>query len=200
MNETVPTPASENPIELFRALFEQAGATGMEDPNAMILSTVDAQGRPSSRVVLLKAFDAAGFVFYTNLESRKGSEIRGNAHVCLNLYWRELRRQVRIRGRAERVGDDEADAYFASRPRNSRLGAWASQQSRPLASRSQLLARVAEYDAKFGDEPVPRPAHWSGFRVVPSSIELWSAGEGRLHDRIVYEKTETGWTSCALYP
>ncbi len=194
------TSTPQDPIERFRKLFEQAVATGMEDPNAMIVSTVDAQGRPSSRVVLLKSFDAAGFVFYTNLESRKGTEIGGNPHVCLNFYWRELSQQVRIQGRAEPVGDEEADTYFATRARASRLGAWASRQSRPLATRAHLLARVAKYEAKFLTQPVPRPPHWSGFRVVPSSIEIWSAGAFRLHDRTLYEKTAEGWTVGRLYP
>ncbi|MEM7349574.1 MAG: pyridoxamine 5'-phosphate oxidase [Acidobacteriota bacterium] len=192
--------SGEDPLELFAEIFEQAKATGMVDPNAMVLSSVDEAGRPSSRVVLLKDFDERGFVFYTNYESRKGTEIVANPHVCLNFYWREIDRQVRVRGRAEPVSDEEADAYFASRPRASRLGAWASQQSRPLQNRAQLLARVAKYEAKFLPGPVPRPPHWSGFRVVPREIEIWSAGKFRLHDRTVFEKTEAGWTSQRLYP
>ena len=200
MTETPSASVSRDPIERFRKLFEQAVESGMEDPNAMVVSSVDAQGRPSSRVVLLKEFDALGFVFYTNLESRKGLEIQANPHVCLNFFWRDLDQQVRIRGRAEQVRDEEADAYFASRPRTSQLGAWASQQSRPLASRARLLAQVAKYETRFLTGSVPRPPHWSGFRVVPSAIEFWSAGAFRLHDRTLYEKTAEGWTSSRLYP
>ena len=199
MNGTT-KPASEDPIERFGRIFEQAKATGMENPNAMVLSSVDDEGRPSSRVVLLKDFDSRGFVFYTNLESRKGTEIRANPEVCLNLYWRQLNQQVRIQGRAEPVAEDEADAYFASRARTSQLGAWASKQSRPMASKAQLLARVAKYEAKFLTGSVPRPPFWSGFRVVPASIEFWQAGAFRLHERSVFERTAGGWVSRRLYP
>ncbi len=192
-------PAREDPIERFREFFEEAAATGMDDPNAMVVSSVDAEGRPSSRVVLLKDFDAEGFVFYTNLESRKGVEIRANPEVSLSFYWRETGKQVVVRGRAEPVSDAEADAYFATRPRTSQLGAWASQQSRPLKSRAQLMARVAKYEAKYLTG-VPRPPHWSGFRVVPRHIELWVAGAFRLHDRTLFERVGDGWTSRKLYP
>ena len=194
------TAAREDPIERFREFFEEASATDMDDPNAMIVSSVDAEGRPSSRVVLLKDFDAEGFVFYTNLESRKGREIQTNPDVSLSFYWRETGKQVVVRGRAEPVSDAEADAYFATRPRTSQLGAWASQQSRPLKSRAHLMARVAKYEAKFLTGAVPRPPHWSGFRVVPSYIELWVAGAFRLHDRTLYRRTEGGWTSRKLNP
>lgn len=200
MNDATPQPTQDDPIARFRELLAQAEATGMDDPNAMVLSSVDADGHPSSRVVLLKGVDSEGFVFYTNLESRKGTEIAANPQVCLNFYWRELGRQVRVRGRAESVTEADADAYFASRSRNSRLGAWASRQSRPLADRSELMDRFARYEAEFPSEDVPRPPNWSGFRVVPDSIELWQAGEFRLHDRIVYQRTESGWTSHKLYP
>ncbi len=176
MSDTTPEPNQDDPIERFREVFEQAAATGIEDPNAMVLSSVDGEGRPSSRVVLLKAFDTSGFVFYTNLESRKGGEIAANPHVCLNFYWRELGRQVRIRGCAEPVTDDEADTYFASRSRSSRLGAWASQQSRQVSGRDALEAAVAEVEQRFPDT-VPRPPHWSGFRVVPSYLEFWVSGD-----------------------
>ncbi len=189
----------DDPIDRFREFFEEAAATGMDDPNAMVVSSVDADGRPSSRVVLLKDFDAEGFVFYTNLESRKGREIQANPNVSLSFFWRETGKQVVVRGRAELVGDAEADAYFATRPRTSQLGAWASEQSRPLAGRTQLLARVAKYEAKYLGA-VPRPPHWSGFRVVPTYIELWVAGAFRLHDRTLFERTEDGWTSCKLNP
>lgn len=192
--------AQEDPIALFRDLFDRAVATGMEDPNAMVVSSVDPDGGPSSRVVLLKDFDASGFVFYTNYESRKGREILANPQVCLNFYWRELGQQVRIRGRAEPVSPEEADAYFATRSRTSRLGAWASQQSRPLQSRAHLMARVAKFEAEYLAGPVPRPPYWSGFRVVPSSIEFWAAGLFRLHDRKHFEKLEGKWVSSRLYP
>ena len=193
-------PAREDPIERFRKVFEEAVATGMADPNAMIVSSVDGSGRPSSRAVLLKDFDDAGFVFYTNLESRKGVEIQGNPHVSLSFYWRELKKQVHVRGRAEQVGDDEADAYFATRPRTAQLGAWASRQSRPMEGRAQLMARVAKFEARFLTGPVERPPHWSGFRVVPRTIEFWVAGAFRLHDRTAFVKTAEGWTSRKLYP
>ncbi len=194
------TLAHEDPLDRFRKFFEEAAATGMDDPNAMVVSSVDAEGRPSSRVVLLKDFDAEGFVFYTNLESRKGREIQADPNVSLSFYWRETGKQVVVRGRAEPVSDVEADAYFATRPRTAQLGAWASEQSRPLASRAHLLARVAKYEAKFLAGAVPRPPHWSGFRVVPSYIELWVAGAFRLHDRTLYERTNEGWTSRKLNP
>ncbi len=194
------TSAGEDPIERFRELLEEAAATGIDDPNAMVVSSVDAEGRPSSRVVLLKDFDSTGFVFYTNLESRKGVEIRANANVSLSFYWRETDKQVVIRGCAEPVSDAEADAYFATRPHTSQLGAWASRQSRPLKSRAQLLARVAKYQAKFLGGAVPRPPYWSGLRVVPTHIELWVAGTFRLHDRTLFEKSDGGWTSHKLNP
>ncbi len=192
--------AAEDPIERFREIFEEAKATGIDDPNAMDVSTVDAEGRPSARQVLLKDFDERGFVFYTNFESRKGTEILGNPNVSLNFYWRETRKQVIVRGRAEPVSGEEADAYFATRSRTSQLGAWASHQSRPLKNRAQLMARVAKYEAKYLTGAVPRPPHWSGFRVVPSTIELWIAGAFRLHDRVFYERTEGGWTATRLNP
>ncbi len=190
----------EDPFKRFREIFEEAKATGIDDPNAMVVSTVDAEGRPSARQVLLKDFDERGFVFYTNFESRKGTEILGNPNVSLNFYWRETRKQVIVRGRAEPVSGEEADAYFATRPRTSQLGAWASHQSRPLKNRAQLMARVAKYEAKYLTGAVPRPPHWSGFRVVPSTIELWIAGAFRLHDRVFYERTEGGWTATRLNP
>ena len=200
MRERTKTPAHDDPIERFRGFFEEAVACGIRDPNAMVVSSVDAEGRPSSRVVLLKDFDAEGFVFYTNLESRKGREIRANPDVSLSFYWRETGKQVVIRGRADPVSDAEADAYFATRARTSQLGAWASRQSRPLQSRAHLLARVAKYEARFLTGAVPRPPHWSGFRVVPSYIELWVAGAFRLHDRTLFEKTGDGWISRKLHP
>ena len=189
----------DEPFERFAEIFSRAEATGMGDPNAMVVSSVDREGAPSSRVVLLKAFDERGFVFYTNFESRKGKEILADPRVSLNFFWREIDRQVRIEGIAERVTDAEADSYFASRSRGSRIGAWASAQSRYLADRSELEAAVAEAEQRFPAD-VPRPPHWSGFRVVPQRIELWSAGEFRLHDRAIYELHGDGWKSYKIFP
>ena len=189
-----------NPYLRFAEVFAQAEGTGMTDPNAMVVASVDEAGRPSSRVVLLKHFDERGFVFYTNYESRKGQEILAHPEVCLNFFWRDLGQQIRIEGRAESVTDKEADAYFASRSRGSRLGAWASQQSRPISGRAELLAAVEEMEQRFPNE-VPRPPHWSGFRVVPRRFEFWVAGEFRLHDRTIYEASdEGGWTTHHLSP
>ena len=197
MSVAAPLP---EPFARIREILDEAAATGMADPDAMVLSTVDAAGQPSSRVVLLKGFDERGFVFYTNLESRKGREIAGNPRVSLDLWWRELGKQVIVLGTAERVSDEEADAYFATRPRNSQLGAWASKQSRPLSGRPQLLAEVAMLEARWLNRLVPRPPHWSGLRVVPSWIEIWISGAFRLHDRTVYERAPEGWRVTKLYP
>ena len=188
------------PFDRFREILAEATATGMSDPNAMTVSTVDPSGQPSARMVLLKGFDEHGFVFYTNFESRKGREILGNPKVSLSFYWRQLDKQVVILGTAERVSDEEADAYFASRARTSQLGAWASQQSRPLPGRAQLLSEVAKLEARWLGRPVPRPPYWSGFRVVPHWIEIWIAGTFRLHDRTAYERVPEGWRVTKLYP
>lgn len=190
----------EEPFDRFREILAEATATGMSDPNAMTVSTVDASGQPSARMVLLKGFDEQGFVFYTNFGSRKGREILGNPKVSLSFYWRRLDKQVVILGAAEQVSDEEADAYFATRARTSQLGAWASQQSRPLPGRAQLLAEVARLEARWLGKPVPRPPHWSGFRVVPHWIEIWIAGTFRLHDRTAYERVSEGWRVTKLYP
>ncbi|MEE8526662.1 MAG: pyridoxamine 5'-phosphate oxidase [Thermoanaerobaculia bacterium] len=188
-----------DPFVRFATVFERAVTTGIDDPNAMLVSSVDGGGRPSSRMILLKSFDDQGFVFYTNLESRKGREILANPHVALNFYWRELREQIGIQGVAEQVTDDEADAYFATRPRGSQLGAWASRQSRPLKSRASLLVEVAKVEAKYLGK-IPRPPQWSGFRVVPDTFEFWVAGKFRLHRRTVYERVDGGWKTHRLYP
>lgn len=198
--ESLQATAKDDPVAAFAEVLRKAEDAGIEDHNAMTLSTVDGEGQPSSRVVLLKSFDDDGFVFYTNLESRKGREIAGNPKVSLSFFWRRLRRQVLILGRCEPVSAEEADAYFASRPRTSRLGAWASKQSRPLRSRAHLLKEVAKYEAKFFGGEIPRPPHWSGFRVVPHYFEFWVAGTFRLHDRRVFEKTEGGWRTLRLNP
>ena len=172
----------------------------MENPDAMVLSTVDHEGRLSSRVVLLKGVDSRGFVFYTNLGSRKAREIEGNPNVCLSFYWRELGRQVYVEGTIKPVSDEEADAYFATRPRTSQLGAWASRQSQPLSSKAHLIKEVARHEARFLARPVPRPPFWSGYRVEPSSIELWVVGAFRLHDRFVYKREEGDWQRTRLFP
>lgn len=196
------SPAGESePIARLRALLGEATATGMPDPNAMVLATAGPGGQPSSRVVLLKDLDERGFVFYTNLGSRKAVEMRANPRVSLTFFWRPLDAQATVLGTVEPVTEAEADEYFASRPRRSQLGAWASQQSRPLASREELLAEMARVTALYEGKPVPRPPHWSGFRVVPSSIELWAAGVDRLHHRELYERTATGgWRKTLLFP
>lgn len=188
------------PFARFREILTEAEATGMPNPNAMSLATVDAAGQPSSRTVLLKGFDERGFVFYTNLESRKGQELLGNPRVSLNFYWRQLDKQVVVLGTAEPVSDEEADAYFATRHRSSQLGAWASRQSRPLSGRAHLVADVAKLEARYLGRSIPRPPFWSGFRVVPHWIEIWVSGAFRLHDRTVYERVSEGWRVTKRYP
>ena len=194
------TAAESDPLSLFHKWMADAEANEPNDPNAMALATADASGRPSVRMVLLKSADASGFVFYTNLESRKGGELAANPFAALCLHWKSLRRQVRVEGRVEPVSDAEADAYFASRARTSQIGAWASSQSRPLTGRFELEKRVGEFAARFGLGKVPRPPHWSGFRVVPDRIEFWNDRPFRLHDRFVYLREEGQWRLEHLYP
>ena len=170
------------------------------NPTAMNVATVDADGRPSSRVVLLRGFDERGFVFYTNFGSRKAREWQGNPFIALCFHWKSVDRQVRIEGRAEQVSDEEADAYFASRPRDSQIGAWASRQSEALATRFELEKRVAKYAAKFGLGKVPRPPFWSGIRVVPDRFEFWEERPFRLHDREVWQLREGNWQTERLFP
>ena len=190
----------KDPIEHFHEWLAEAEKTEPNDPNAMSLATATAEGRPSVRMVLLKEADQRGFVFYTNLESRKGAELAANPHASLCLHWKSLRRQVRVDGPVEPVATEEADAYFASRARASQIGAWASEQSRPLAGRFDLEKRVAEFVAKFGLGTVPRPPHWSGFRLVPETIEFWADRPFRLHDRTVYSRVEGLWQTQHLFP
>jgi len=184
----------------FKDWLAEAEKSEPNDANAMSIATVDADGQPSVRMVLLKDVDERGFVFYTNYESQKGSEILNNPKVALCFHWKSLRRSVRVNGTAEQVSDEEADAYFQSRARDSRIGAWASQQSRPMDGRFSLEAAVAKYAAKYPIGEVPRPPHWSGFRIIPHRIEFWKDKPFRLHERRQFNKTEQGWTKEILYP
>lgn len=189
-----------DPFDLFGAWLEEATQSEPNDPNGMALATTTPDGRPSLRMVLLKGYDREGFVFYTNLESRKGVELAANAHVALLFHWKSLRRQVRIEGEAVPVTAAEADAYFATRPRLSRLGAWASDQSRVLESRAGLAAKVAALELRYAVGEIPRPPHWSGFRVVPRWFEFWQDMPYRLHDRTVYRPEGGTWRTEKLYP
>lgn len=204
MNETVLTSddftQSDEPYALFRKWLAEAEKSEPNDPNAMALATVDEAGLPDVRMVLLKGYDQHGFVFYTNFESDKGRELLSSMKAALCFHWKSLRRQVRVRGPVEKVADAEADAYFKSRPRGSRIGAWASKQSRPLESRFALEKAVAEYTAKYAVGDIPRPPYWSGFRILPQRIEFWQDKPFRLHDRLVFKKAGNGWVTERLYP
>jgi len=184
----------------FDELYARAMESGLRDADAMTVSTVGSDGRPAARVMLLKAHDARGFVFYTNFDSRKGAELFANPWAALCFFWHELYEQVRIEGRCQPVPDEEGDAYFATRPRMSQIGAWASEQSRPLASRALFEQRLAEVEARFAGRDVPRPPRWSGFRVVPERIEFWRGIENRLHERTVYWLEGGQWHSGLLFP
>ena len=189
-----------DPILLFSAWLDEAGASEPEDPNAMALATVDGDGLPDVRMVLLKGHAPDGFVFFTNVESRKGQELLANPKAALCFHWKSLGRQVRVRGPVSAVPAGEADAYFASRPRASRIGAWASQQSRPLESRFALEKAVATYTARYAIGEIPRPPYWSGFRLTPAEIEFWRAGAFRLHERVRFTRAGDGWEKVLLYP
>ena len=191
---------STEPFRLFAEWLEDATKSETNDPNGVALATVDPDGMPNARMVLLKGFDERGFVFYTNFESAKGREILGSMKAAMCFHWKSLRRQVRIRGPVEIVSDAEADDYYATRPRGSRIGAWASKQSRPLESRFALEKAVAEYTAKYAIGNIPRPKYWSGFRIVPSSIEFWHDRPFRLHDRVMFTRDGEGWAKARLYP
>lgn len=199
MAETEPSQA--DPFAWFDRWMEEAGASEPADPNAMTLATATPDGRPSARIVLLKGHDARGFVFYTNTESRKGGELAANPRAALLFHWKSRQRQIRIEGTIGPVTAAEADAYYATRARISRLGAWASDQSRPLASRAELERRLAEQEARFPGDAVPRPSHWSGYRLSPDSLEFWQDMPYRLHDRTVFTRAVGGtWTVGKLFP
>ena len=191
-----------DPFAFFDGWLKEAVESEPNDPNALSLATVDEDGLPDARMVLLKGFDARGFAFYTNFESAKGGQLLASRKAAMCFHWKSRRQQVRLRGPVEVVTEAEADAYYASRPRGSRLGAWASQQSRPLESRASLAAEVERYQERYGEGEIPRPPHWSGFRLMPLSIEFWQDGAFRLHDRIAFTRTslDAAWTVGRLHP
>ncbi|MBC7571139.1 MAG: pyridoxamine 5'-phosphate oxidase [Spirosoma sp.] len=189
-----------DPMAQFRRWFDAALGAGVPEPNAMHLSTVNADGRPDGRIVLIKDVSDAGFVFYTNYESRKGQELLGQPFAALTFFWPELERQIRIEGRVEKVSDAESDAYYASRPRGSQIGAWVSQQSRIITNRAVLETRQRDLEAQFADQSVPRPPYWGGFRLVPDALEFWQGRPSRLHDRIHYRREENSWVLERLSP
>ena len=193
---------AQEPFALFQSWFDEAKKSEPNDPHAMALSTVDAEGMPDCRMVLLNGRDGEDFVFYTNTQSQKGEELLGQPKAAALFHWKSLRRQIRIRGTVTLVSDEMADAYFQSRPRDSRIGAWASQQSRPLESRFALEKAVASYTLKFGIGEIPRPPYWRGFRITPTYIEFWRDGAFRLHDRIIFRRDapDTSWTKTRFYP
>jgi pyridoxamine 5'-phosphate oxidase len=192
---------ASDPIEQFRSWFDEVLAADLHEPNAMTLATATPEGRPSARVVLLKGFDERGFVFYTSYVGRKSEELETNPNCALVFYWGELERQVRVEGRASRVSEEESDEYFGSRPRGSRLGAWASEQSRPVEGRGALEERLRGLEAEYEWREVPRPPFWGGYQVEPEVIEFWQGRENRLHDRLVYRRSDNGeWGRERLQP
>jgi pyridoxamine 5'-phosphate oxidase len=200
MNEHVPVGEPFGRFDILLASAKGLGTALLPEPTAFTLATVGADGQPSARIVLLKGVDARGFVFYTNIESRKGRELLARPQVAMVFHWQPLERQIRVEGTARPVSADEADAYFASRARDSQLGAWASLQSQPIVAPGDLEARVKEMELRFADKAVPRPPHWSGFRVVPNRIEFWDSMPFRLHRRELYHREADGWRVEILYP
>jgi pyridoxamine 5'-phosphate oxidase len=198
----MPTDHSTNPIEIFLAVWERVQTTAPEglDPSTMALATADAAGSPSLRMVLLRGVDQDGFVFYTNYRSRKARDLEANPRAAMCGFWYWLKQQVRIEGRIVRARADESDAYFASRPRGSQLGAWASPQSQPIASRADLETRLNTLATQYSDQPVPRPEFWGGYRLIPDRIEFWEEGPSRLHDRLVFTRGSDGWVPQRLAP
>jgi len=200
MHAQLPIPVQADPYTLFAAWFAAAQASEPVDANAMTLATATPDGLPSARIVLLKEWDRQGFVFYTNKQSRKGTELAANPRAALLFHWKTQGRQVRVDGTVTDMPDAAADAYYASRARNSRLGAWASQQSRPLASRAELEAKLAEYEQKFPTDDIPRPAYWGGYRITPTRLEFWQDMPFRLHDRVIYTPDQQRWNIAKQYP
>jgi pyridoxamine 5'-phosphate oxidase len=194
------TDVYRDPIVQFHAWFENAIDADLHEPNAMILATTSTDGKPSARTILLKGYSERGFVFYTNYEGRKADDLEANPMCALLFYWGELARQVRIEGQAARLSEEESDSYFASRPRGSRLGAWASEQSRPVENRSILEERVRMLETEYEGREIPRPPFWGGYRVEPDTIEFWQGRENRLHDRLLYLRNEGGWKIERLQP
>ena len=190
-----------DPIMLFQQWLSEAESSEINDPNAMTLATVDPNGRPVARIVLLKGLDERGFTFFTNRESRKGQALNLTPFAALCFHWKSLTRQVRVEGKVVMIDDAESDAYYNSRPRGSRIGAWASRQSRPLDARTTLADRVAELEKQYGENDViPRPPHWGGYRIIPDYIEFWHDGGFRLHTRLTYTRNENGWERGLIYP
>ena len=191
----------DNPIDLFKNWFKKAEETEVNDPNALALGTADQKNQPSVRMVLLKGLSNEGFVFYTNFNSKKGSDLKNNQQASMCFHWKSLRRQVRVIGKVQQVTDKEADEYYNSRPYKNRISAWASNQSKKLDSRDTFLKKIEEFEKKYPDQNnVPRPPHWSGWRILPKEIEFWLDGEGRIHERLNYINNDSKWTKEILYP